>query len=283
MPKKNTIEIIYQPILPELSRVQRNIRKQVKTENKVVNKIVDYIFQARGKLLRPALAILSGRAAATRSDESVDEALVQLATAIELIHNASLVHDDILDDAAFRRDIPTLNKTYNNHVAVLAGDALFSLAFHLLTRHLAPEIIEPVTRITTGMCQGEIIHELYPGDNLDFETYLTIVRLKTAGLMAVSTQAGARVCGGTAVSVQALEEFGMNVGIAYQLVDDYVDDETSEIEGFSLDYAFKAADRARSSLKAIGGSVFKSKLLEMVDLVVAMSVQKDMSATVKLP
>jgi len=283
MQKKNSIDAIYQPILPYLTRVQRNIRREIRVENKTVSKIVDYLFQAKGKLLRPALTILAGKAVARGEDEASDEALVQLATAIELIHNASLVHDDILDDADLRREIPTLNKIYNNHVALLAGDVLFTEAFYLMTHSLRQEIIEPITKITSGMCQGELINELYPGDNLDFHTYLTVISLKTAGLMSGATQAGAKVFDAPQEVVEALGEYGRNVGLAYQIVDDYVDDETGSIEGFSLDYAFKAAEQARDSLKVLSSSIYKDKLLDIVDLFIEMAVQKDMSATVKLP
>lgn len=283
MSKKNSIDEIYQPILPYLTRVQRSIKQEIRIENKTVGKIVDYLFQTQGKLLRPALAIFSGKAVARHEDPTNDEALVQLAAAIELIHNASLVHDDILDDADLRREIPTLNKIYNNHVALLAGDVLFTQAFNLMTRYLRQDIIEPLTSITSGMCQGELINELYPGDNLDFRTYLTVISLKTAGLMSGSTQAGAKVYDASPEVVSALGEYGRNVGLVYQIVDDYVDDETHAIEGFSLDYAFKAGENARESLRALSGSIYKDKLLDIIDLFLEMAAQKDMSATVKLP
>ncbi|HUZ18756.1 MAG TPA: polyprenyl synthetase family protein [Spirochaetia bacterium] len=283
MSRKSSIEQVYEPILRDLATVQRNIRKEIRTPNRVVNKIVAYIFSTKGKLLRPALAFLAGRAVGTRDDEQTHDTLVQLATAIELVHNASLVHDDILDGSAFRRHLPTLNRIYTNHIALLAGDALFSKAFYLMAHNLPKEVIEPITLVTEGMCHGELINSAQSEGRIDFDTYLTVVKLKTASLMSVSSQGGAMVTGADPDTIRAMGEYGMNVGIAYQLVDDYVDDEVDEVEGFSLDFAVASADRARAALASIPGSVYKDKMLSFVDLVLEMAAQKDMSATVKLP
>ncbi len=279
----SSIERVYEPILSDLSRVQRNIRREIQTTNRVVNKIVDYIFRAKGKLLRPAMALLSAGAVSNHDDEETHETLIQLATVVELVHNASLVHDDILDGSALRRQLPTLNTVYTNHIALLAGDALFSKAFYLMAHYLPKEVIEPIALATEGMCHGELINLMHSGERVDFDTYVTLVRLKTASLMSVSSRTGAMVAGGDPDSVRAMTEYGMNVGVAYQLVDDYVDDEVEEVDGFTLDLATEVAGRARDALTNIPDSVYKEKMLLFLDLVLEMASRKDMSVTVKLP
>src|SRR5208337_3262205 len=255
----SSIEQVYEPILRDLSRVQRNIRKEIQTTNRVVNKIVAYIFRAKGKLLRPAMALLSAGAVRNRDDEETHETLIQLATAIELVHNASLVHDDILDGSALRRQLPTLNTAYTNRIALLAGDALFSKAFYLMAHYLPKEVIEPIALVTEGMCHGELINMMHSGERVDFDTYLTVVRLKTASLMSVSSRTGAMVAGGDPESVHAMTEYGMNIGVAYQLVDDYVDNEVDEVDGFTLDLAPRFAGGPGKRLRIIRIRLYKKR------------------------
>ena len=187
-------------------------------------------------------------AVAADESEVVDEMLMHLATALELIHNASLVHDDIIDGSSIRRDLPTLNRTYSNHIALLAGDALFSQAFYIMARNMERRVIEPITLVTAGMCHGEIINAVSEGGGIDFPTYLAIVKLKTASLMSVSTQTGAMVTGAGEKTVQIMADYGMSMGIAYQMVDDYVDEEIGRVKGYSLDYALESAEKARKVL-----------------------------------
>ncbi len=283
MSTKNAIDKVYEPILGDLERVQRNIRKELRTSNSLVNKVINYIFGKKGKLLRPAMALLSGRAVAVKSSEQIDEKLMHLATAVELVHNASLVHDDILDGASIRRNLPTLNNAYNNHIALLAGDALFSQAFYVMAHNMEKRVVEPLTLVAAGMCHGEIINAINDEEIVDFSTYLTIVKLKTAALMSVSTQSGAMVTGADDETVQIMADYGMNMGIAYQMVDDYVDDEIGQVKGYSLEFALDAAERARKVLKPVGPSIYKDKLLQMLDLVKEMAAQKNMSTTVRMP
>ena len=142
------------------------------------------------------MALLSAGAVGKQDDEESHETLIQLATTIELIHNASLIHDDILDGSSLRRQLPTLNSAYTNHIALLAGDALFSKAFYLMAHHLPKEVTEPIALASEGMCHGELINSMHSGQRVDVDTYLTVVRLKTASLMSVSSQTGAMVTGG---------------------------------------------------------------------------------------
>ena len=280
MSTKSAIDKVYEPILADLERVQRNIRRELKTSNSLVDKVVNYIFSKKGKLLRPAMALLAGRAVAEESGEAVDEKLMHLATAVELVHNASLVHDDILDGASIRRNLPTLNNAYNNHIAILAGDALFSQAFYVMAHNMETRVVEPLTLVAAGMCHGEIINAINDEEMIDFSTYLTIVKLKTAALMSVSTQSGAMVTGANDETVQMMADYGMNMGIAYQMVDDYVDDEVGQVKGYSLGFALDAAESAQAVLKQVRPSIYKDKILQMLDVVREMAAQKHMLLTV---
>jgi len=129
----------------------------------------------------------------------------------------------------------------------------------------------------------ECVNAINDEEIVDFSTYLTIVKLKTAALMSVSTQSGAMVTGADDETVQIMADYGMNMGIAYQMVDDYVDDEIGQVKGYSLEFALDAAERARKVLKPVGPSIYKDKLLQMLDLVKEMAAQKNMSTTVRMP
>ncbi|HUZ17529.1 MAG TPA: polyprenyl synthetase family protein [Spirochaetia bacterium] len=282
MPTNTSITRVYEPIIEELSLVRNNIRRAIRVDDSRVDKVVSYVFKGAGKLLRPALTLFAGLAVKPDGTEGTPDKLIQLATAVELIHNASLVHDDVLDGSELRRDMQTLNRAYNTHIAVLTGDAIFTQAFYLMTHHLERETIEPLTRVTAGMCHAEIMNELHSGDSMDMETYLTIIQLKTAALMSAATEAGARVMGASPPLIKAMADYGMSIGIAYQLVDDYIDDETDSVAEFSIEHAYGAARRAMDSLGDVEDSVYKEKLIEMVELVIQMARSKDMSATPEL-
>ena len=281
-PSDLNISSIYEPIGRELLRVQENVRSSVQAEVPAVDEIVGHVFRAPGKLLRPALTLFAGRAVMADKSAPTPDVLIQLATAVELIHSASLVHDDILDGATVRRGIATLNSTYNTHITVLAGDVIFTQAFFLMTRHLKPDTIEPLTRVTAGMCHAEIMDEVHANGKMDFPTYLTIIRLKTAALMSVATESGARVSGAGEEVIDAMAEFGLNIGMAYQLIDDYVDGDVDHVEGFSPRYAVDAIEKARRALDRVQSSIYRSKLEEMLSLVSEMARARDMSTTFAL-
>lgn len=272
-----SISKVYEPIKQELQEVRNHLRTAVGSDDSDVDEIVSYIFRSPGKLLRPALTIFAGRAAMANPEAPTPSELIELATAVELIHNASLVHDDIIDGSSQRRNIRTLNKAYTTRIAVFAGDAIFTQAFSLMTHHLSQEVIEPLTRVTAGMCHAEIINELHGEGPMDFPTYLTIIELKTAALMSAATEAGARAVGAGEEVVRAMALFGEKIGIAYQLIDDYVDGEAGSVPGFTLRDAFEAIDQAQGALARIPESAYRAKLLDMLSLVSEMARTKDMS------
>ncbi|TVR49668.1 MAG: polyprenyl synthetase family protein [Puniceicoccaceae bacterium] len=181
---------------------------------------VAYCLESGGKRIRPALTFLSG----WRSDHAVTEDAVRLAAVIELVHLATLVHDDIMDDASIRRSRSTAAQKFGPATAVLLGDALFAHAVELAAAFPTPDICRRVAQATRKVCSGEIIQSLRPRETApDRGTYLRIIELKTAELFAVSCELGASVAGQSAAFVDAVARFGRDLGIAYQMYDDLAD------------------------------------------------------------
>lgn len=191
---------------------------------------VTHLFAGGGKLLRPALVILCARAVGSGSAPSTPQiqemtgSVYDVAAAVELIHVASLIHDDIIDRASTRRNRPSVNTLWNNHMAVLAGDFLFAEAFNLLSPHATKGAIGLMTQAISAMCQGEIDQRQQAFDaNIKESTYLDRVEKKTAKLLAASCEAGARVIGADEFLCRALADYGRYLGLAYQITDDVLD------------------------------------------------------------
>ncbi|MCR3922548.1 MAG: polyprenyl synthetase family protein [Firmicutes bacterium] len=172
-----------------------------------------------GKRLRPALVILCGS-----FYPAVHNELVDVATATELIHTASLVHDDIIDHAAYRRGRATISAAWGNQQAVLYGDFLFARAFSLLTKHGFSGILGKMTHAISLMCEGEIQQSNLLYDcKIKEADYLAYIHKKTAYFLAACCAAGAEACGLTPSQVKPFENFGLQLGYAFQLTDDLLD------------------------------------------------------------
>ena len=181
--------------------------------------MVDYCIDTSGKRIRPALVFLSG----WRAGEVKPE-LVRVAAVVELVHLATLVHDDIMDDAEVRRNRRTASREYGSTAAVLLGDALFAHALHLATQFPTTEICAAVSDSTRRVCAGEIVQTLRRGStNITRTEYQRIVDLKTAELFRVSCFLGGKIAGFPDAFVEAASHFGRHLGIAYQIYDDLVD------------------------------------------------------------
>ncbi len=198
-----------------------------------IKNILSYFLSFPGKYLRPALVLLSARSVSDAFTDETRERLVNAALAVELIHNASLVHDDIIDEGKERRGQPTLNAKWGNRIAVLAGDSLYSHAFGILTRVLPPEYLDRIVRLIETMCAAEIEQERAGKSGITKAAYLLIIEGKTAGFMKLCCRLGAYIAGGDGNAIAALEEFGLAFGMAYQVFDDYADGDLpcAEIDG----------------------------------------------------
>jgi octaprenyl-diphosphate synthase len=181
--------------------------------------MANYCIDTSGKRIRPALVFLSGwRGGAVSTD------LVRAAAVVELVHLATLVHDDIMDQAEVRRSRRTASREYGPTTAVLLGDALFAHALHLATHFPTTEVCAAVSESTRRVCAGEIVQGLRRGStDLTPAEYQRIIELKTAELFRLSCSLGSRLSGSEAGYVHASDRFGRHLGIAYQIYDDLAD------------------------------------------------------------
>ncbi len=206
---------------PDLDAVEAAIGRVASPPAGYVRDLVEYVRGFGGKRLRPALVMLSGRAI---DAAAVGETHARVGAVVELIHTATLVHDDILDGALLRRNRRTLHDLEGQEVAVLLGDFLLASAYAeaaaLEDRHASRYL----SKITRTVCQGEVL-QVHNRGNVDLpETeYLEIIEKKTAVLYAASCEVGARYAGGDGERVKALHDFGMGIGMAFQIVDDVLD------------------------------------------------------------
>ena len=181
--------------------------------------LVDHCADFQGKRLRPALVLLAGRACGSLSD-----AHAVLAAVVEMIHTATLVHDDILDEAMIRRHAATVNAEWGNETAVLLGDYLFTHAFHLAASLDSTRACRWIGHATNKVCEGEMQQVHHRGNlDLDESDYFAIIEGKTAELTAVSCRLGASYAGAAESTVAALDRYGRNLGIAFQIADDVLD------------------------------------------------------------
>lgn len=217
--REDALARVAQVVQPQLGAVEQRIVEQTAEFDPAVEGYVAYALGGRGKRLRPLIALLSGGATG-----DVSNAHVELAMVIELIHIATLVHDDIIDEAERRRSQPTLNARWGNSLSVLLGDCLFAQALNLSTHFDNVEISRAIARAAREVCSGEIIQTQRRFDlHLGVEDYLRIVQMKTGSLFAAAGELAGILNEAPPPTVAALREFGMRVGAAYQIYDDCLD------------------------------------------------------------
>ena len=227
----NNDQFPFDLVRPELEKVEISIRAQVRDFDAAVEPYIAYICNTSGKRIRPALAILVGGAAG-----GVGEDHRKIGVILELIHMATLVHDDIIDGASARRSMPTANAKWGNSLAVLLGDALFSHALTLATDFNSIDICRKVGQAAREVCQGEILQTQRRFDlTLSKQDYFKVIEMKTGALFAAATGLSAAVSGLPAEAEEALAAYGMKLGTAYQIYDDCLDlVGTEEVVGKTL-------------------------------------------------
>jgi octaprenyl-diphosphate synthase len=210
---------LYAPIAAELAEAERIFAEELGSRFGFVQQLVDHCSDFRGKRLRPGLLLLSGQASG-----ALGPAHPVLAAVVEMIHTATLVHDDILDEALIRRHAATVNAEWGNEAAVLLGDYLFTHAFHLAASLESTRACRWIGRATNLVCEGEMQQVHHRGNfDLDEDAYFAIIRGKTAELTAVSCRLGAAYAGAPEATVEALENYGRDLGVAFQIADDVLD------------------------------------------------------------
>ena len=215
----NNDQFPFELVRPDLEQVEIAIRAQVRDFDSAVEPYIAYICNTSGKRIRPALAILIGGATGV-----VTEDHRKIGVILELIHMATLVHDDIIDGASARRSMPTSNAKWGNSLAVLLGDAIFSHALTLATDFNSIEICRKVGNAAKEVCQGEILQTQRRFDlTLSKEDYFKVIEMKTGALFAAATGLSAAVSGLSAEHEEKLADYGMKLGTAYQIYDDCLD------------------------------------------------------------
>ncbi len=210
-----------------LERVAERFDAHLASDLLPVNDLVRHIERYRGKMLRPALVVLSGMACSPTPDDpraSISEDLIVLGAVCEMVHMATLVHDDVLDEAAVRRRGQTVNFLHGNETAVILGDLLIASAYHLCSMLDDPYPSRAIGEVSMTLCAGELL-QLANRDNLslDMETYREILDRKTAALIGVACRLGARRGGADEQLASGMDRFGRLLGLAFQIQDDLLD------------------------------------------------------------
>lgn len=211
---------IFARIGPQMAALDRFMRDQVDRFEPEIRDMAAYCLDTTGKRLRPTLVFVSG----WQGDGVVSDELVRAAGVVEMVHLATLVHDDIMDRAEIRRSRRTAAREYGPDAAVLLGDALFSQALHVAAQFPTPEVCRVVAESTRKVCSGEIMQTLRRRDlHISLADYERMIDLKTAELFRVSCYLGSRISGQSSEFVTASASFGRHLGVAYQIYDDLVD------------------------------------------------------------
>lgn len=195
------------------------IRKSLHSEVVLVNQVAEYIVNSGGKRLRPALVLLSAGAFGR-----IEPAHHTLAAIVEFIHTATLLHDDVVDDSAMRRGQATANTMFGNAASVLVGDFVYSRAFQMMVSVHNMRVMEVLAEATNIIAEGEVLQLLNCHDaDITDEAYLKVIHYKTAKLFEAATRLGAIICNASGRDEQAMAEYGMRLGTAFQLIDDVLD------------------------------------------------------------
>jgi octaprenyl-diphosphate synthase len=215
-----TVEEIFSLVRREIRLVEEEFEKQIRNASPIVASIGHYLREGGGKRVRPALVLLS----AHLMGEELAEPAIRMAAVLEMLHTATLVHDDIIDDAGVRRGRASVNAKWGSEITVLLGDWLYMTAFDMTLRERNFDLLDVLTSMTRLMTEGEIIQlDMIGNSRITQEEHLDIVRRKTAYMFSACAEAGGIVAGATADERRALSRYGVSVGIAFQLIDDVLD------------------------------------------------------------
>lgn len=209
----------FELVRSELEKVEAAIVAQAQTFDPSIEGYVAYVCRSSGKRIRPALALLTGGATGTMTDDHR-----KLGVILELVHIASLVHDDIMDGADMRRNLPTAAAKWGNSLSVLLGDVLFAHALELSSEYDDNTVSRAIARASRDVCAGEILQTQRRYDlNLSVPDYLKIIEMKTAALFAAATHLGAYLNNSSPAVLDAMKSYGLRLGTAYQIYDDCLD------------------------------------------------------------
>ena len=204
----------------KLDEVSQRIKFKLASEINLIHKMTDYHIKSGGKRIRPLLTLASAKLCGYRNGNRD----VNLAACIELIHNATLLHDDVIDSSELRRGIKTANSIWGNQSSILVGDYLFSRCFEMMVEDGSQEILKLLSSTSSRIAQGEVLQLEKKGEvDLLEETYFNIINMKTAALFSAATRVGACLGDRSKKEKDALESYGKNLGLAFQIADDALD------------------------------------------------------------
>ena len=210
----------YDIVADEFSAVNDLIAKQLTSDVGLVENISQYLVTGGGKRIRPLITLL----AAGALNQANNLKQIQLATAVEFLHTATLLHDDVVDMSTLRRGQPTANANWGNASSVLVGDFVYSKAFQLMVGIGSLQVMQILSDTTTKIAEGEVQQLMAIGDlTLSQDDYFNVIRNKTAQLFEGACQASAVTAGASQSDIDSLGKYGLHLGLAFQLVDDYLD------------------------------------------------------------
>ena len=225
------IQSIYSLIEDEMSAVDAMIQSRLQSDVVLINQLGNYIINSGGKRLRPALAILCARACGYKQAQHIN-----LATIIEFIHTATLLHDDVVDNSDLRRGRETANNLWSNEASVLVGDFLYTRSFEMMVEMGSMRLMQILSHTTNVIAEGEVLQLLncHDADTTE-QSYLDVIHHKTAKLFEAAGQLGAVLAQGSSEVELAMSKYAMHLGSAFQLVDDLLDySESSETIGKNI-------------------------------------------------
>ena len=204
----------------KLNKVEKAIESKLKSDVSLIQKMSDHHLKSGGKRLRSLLTLGSAKL----SGYVLGERDVNLAACVELIHSATLLHDDVIDESALRRGVKTTNSIWGNESSILVGDYLLSRCFEIMVEDGDLEILKLLSSTSAKIAQGEVLQLQHKGEaDLLEDTYIDIINLKTASLFSAATKTGACIAGSNEKEKKALESYGKNLGLAFQIADDALD------------------------------------------------------------
>ena len=221
-----TLDRLNALVADQLNEVNRVILDRMDSQVALIPQLAGHIIAAGGKRLRPMMTLASARLCGYTGERHI-----HLAAAVEFIHTATLLHDDVVDDSALRRGNATANAVWDNKASVLVGDFLFSRSFQIMVADGSLKVLKLLSDAAAVIAEGEVLQLMTSNDTETSEAaHLEVVKAKTAALFAAASRIGAVVADRPAVEEEALDTYGMNLGIAFQLVDDVLDYSAREAE-----------------------------------------------------
>lgn len=274
------LDVIQQHIAPELARMNEIIRETLATDNEMMNNIVTDYLRTKGKQIRPILVILSARMFG-----QINEDVLNAGASLEMLHNASLIHDDIVDETALRRGRPTINASWGNHIAVLVGDFFVSNALYAGIRTGSVSIISTLSNLGKELSLGEVDQICNArGHRFDEESYFSMIKKKTASLFMSCVRMGAETVGASREEIAGIEEYARLLGICFQIRDDIFDYFPNDLIGkpsgndlregkvtlpllYALAHAPEAESREMKNL-IIRGDLSSAEIARLVDFAI---------------